>query len=247
MSLHHLKKEKKRNIRQVENKNTKKLYKIQKKIDNHSRKILRSKLSHNKLYSRNTNRFAMLSRIVENISMYNMNNKSILREVIVRIELERIDTQKEIIVEALLYNKTTQLVISLKFVRKQGFKLKKIEKPIYIRNIDRIFNKEELIKNRMEVNIYYQEHRERTEIDVIRGQKWNMILGIPWLAYYNSEINQKIKEVKTTRYLEECEKQWRPKQKKLEQQKQKKEKKKKKKTKSKKTIEVKKVAKEWKI
>jgi len=70
------------------------------------------------------------------------------------------------------------LVISFKFARKQGFKLKKIENLIYVRNVDGIFNKEEPIENTVEVNIYYQEHRERTEINVIRGQKWNMILGI---------------------------------------------------------------------
>ena len=68
-----------------------------------------------------------------------------------------------------------------------------------------------------------------------------------WLTYHNPEIDWKIEEVKIMRCPEEYGKQWRPKQKKLEQQKQKKEKKKKKKTKSKKTIEVKKVAKEWKI
>ena len=28
----------------------------------------------------------------------------------------------------------------------------------------------------VEVNIYYQEHRERTEINVIGGQKWLVIL-----------------------------------------------------------------------
>ena len=30
-----------------------------------------------------------------------------------------------------------------------------------------------------------------------------------WLAHHNSEINQRIGEVKMTRYLEEYEKQWR--------------------------------------
>ena len=30
----------------------------------------------------------------------------------------------------------------------------------------------------VEVNIYYQEHRERTEINVIGGQKWLVILGM---------------------------------------------------------------------
>jgi len=42
-----------------------------------------------------------------------------------------------------------------------------------------MFNKEGLIEHTVEVNIYYQEYKERTEIDVIEGQKWNIILGIP--------------------------------------------------------------------
>ena len=84
-----------------------------------------------------------------------------------------------------------------------------------MRNMNRTFNKEEPIEYIIKVNIYYQGHRERMEIDVIRGQKWNMILGILWLAYYNPEIDWKIEEVKMTRCLEECKKQQRPKQGKL--------------------------------
>ena len=61
--------------------------------------------------------------------------------------------------------------MSLEFARKQGFKLKKIKRPIYIRNVDRSFNKEELIEYTVEVNIYYQGHRKKTEIDVIGEQK----------------------------------------------------------------------------
>ena len=64
-----------------------------------------------------------------------------------------------------------ELVIGLEFTIKQRFKLKKIERPIYVRNIDGMFNKKGLIENTVEVNIYYQEHRERTEIDMIGGQK----------------------------------------------------------------------------
>ena len=90
--------------------------------------------------------------------------------------------------------------------------MKKIENPIYIRNVDRTFNKEELIENIVEVNIYYQGHRKRMEIDVIGRQKWNVILGMSWLARHNSEINWKTEEIKITRCPEECGKQWRPKQ-----------------------------------
>jgi len=104
--------------------------------------------------------------------------------------------------------------MSSEFARKQGFKLKKIEKPIQVRNMDGSFNKERLIEHIVEVNIYYQGHRERTEISMIEGQKWSVILGMPWLAHHNSEINWKTDEVKITRYPEEYGKQWRPKQRK---------------------------------
>jgi len=100
----------------------------------------------------------------------------LLREVMVKIGLERIDTQEGIIVKALLDSKAIGLVMSSEFARKQGLKLKKIERPIYIRNVDGTFNKKRPIENTVEVNIYYQEHRERIEIDIIGEQKWSIIL-----------------------------------------------------------------------
>ena len=130
-----------------------------------------------------------------------------LREVMVKIGLERIDTQEGVTVEVLLDSRVTGLVMSLEFARKQGFKLKKLERPINVRNMDRSFNKEKHIENTVEVNIYYQGYRERSEINVIEGQKWIVILGIPWLAYHNPEINWKTGEVKMTRCPEECGKQ----------------------------------------
>ena len=102
-----------------------------------------------------------------------------LREVTVKIGLERIDIQEGIIVEALLDSETTGLVMSSEFARKQGFKMKRLERPINVRNVDGSFNKEGLIENTVEVNIYYQRHREKTEINVISGQKWKVILGMP--------------------------------------------------------------------
>ena len=75
-----------------------------------------------------------------------------------------------------------------------------------MRNVDGSFNREGLIENTVEVNIYYKGHMERMEIDVIRGQKWSVILGIPWLAYHNPEIDWRTKKVKMTRCPEECRK-----------------------------------------
>jgi len=112
-----------------------------------------------------------------------------LKKMTVKIVLERIDIQKGITVEVLLDNRATELVISSEFARKQKFKLKKIERPIYVRNVDSSFNKEESIEHIVEVNIYYQWHRERTEINVIGGQKWSVILEILWLACHNPEVD----------------------------------------------------------
>jgi len=92
-----------------------------------------------------------------------------LREVMVKIGLERIDTHEGITVEALLDSEATWLVMSLKFAKKQEFKLKKIKRLIYMRNVDSFFNKEGPIEHMVEVNIYYQRYRKRIEIDVIAG------------------------------------------------------------------------------
>jgi len=154
----------------------------------------------------------MLTRITDNTSMHNLDKGDLLREVTVKIGLERIDTQEGITVEALLDSGVTGLVMSSEFARKQEFKLKKLDRPMYVRNVDGSLNKEGPIKHMVEVNIYYQGHRERTEIDVIGRQKWTVILEMPWLARHNPEIDWKTVEVKMTRCPEECGKQWRPKQ-----------------------------------
>ena len=99
-----------------------------------------------------------------------------LREVTVKIRLERIDTQEGITVEALL---DSGAIRSSEFAKKQRFKMKRLERLINVRNVDKSFNKERPIENMVEVNIYYQGHRKRTEINVISGQKWKVILGMP--------------------------------------------------------------------
>ena len=128
-----------------------------------------------------------------------------------------------------------------------------------VRNVDGSFNKEGLIENTVEVNVYYKGHVERTEIDVIGGQKWSVILRMPWLAHHNPEINWKTGEVKMTWCPEECGKQWRPvqgksgweKQKEEEEreeaEKKREEKEKRKKQKREKPVEVRKVIEEWEI
>ena len=58
-----------------------------------------------------------------------------------------------------------------------------------MKNIDSSFNKKEFIEYTVEVNIYYQGYRERTEINIIGKQKWKVILEVLWPACHNPEID----------------------------------------------------------
>ena len=67
----------------------------------------------------------------------------------------------------LLNSEATKLVISLEFTRKNKFKKKKLNRSIYVRNIDSIFNHEELIQYKVEVELFYREYKEKMEINTI--------------------------------------------------------------------------------
>jgi len=108
------------------------------------------------------------------------------------------------VIEALLDSGATGLVMSEEFARKHKFKRTKLEKLVYVRNVDGTLNYVGLIVDTVEVEIFFKGYKERTSIDVIRGQKWSVILGILWLGRHNSEIDWKMGEVKMMRCLDEC-------------------------------------------
>jgi len=99
--------------------------------------------------------------------------------------------------------------MSEEFVRKHRFRRTKLERLIYMRNVDRTLNYAEPIVDMVEVEIFFKEHKERLLIDMIGGQKWEVTLDIPWLACHNPEIDWRTGEVQMTRCPEECGKKWR--------------------------------------
>ena len=129
-----------------------------------------------------------------------------MREVIVKIGLKQEEEEEGIVVDALLDSRATGLVMSEEFARKHRFKRRKLERPIYVRNVDGTLNYAGPIVDTVEVEIFFKGHKERMLIDVIGGQKWRVILGIPWLAYHNREIDWRMGEVQMMRCSEEYEK-----------------------------------------
>ena len=69
--------------------------------------------------------------------------------------------------EASLDSRATGLVISSEFARKNKFKKKKLERLIYIRSVNGIFNYKEPIEHMVEIELFYREYKERIEINVI--------------------------------------------------------------------------------
>ena len=102
-----------------------------------------------------------------------------LREVMMEIGLKQEEEEEGIVVEALLDSRATRLVISKEFARKHRFRRTKLERLIYVRNVNRILNYTELIVDTVEMEIFFKGHKERTSINVIGGQRWGVILSIP--------------------------------------------------------------------
>jgi len=114
-----------------------------------------------------------------------------------------------VVTEALLDSGTMRLVMSEEFARRHKFKRTKLERPVYVRNMDGTLNYVGPIIDTVEVEIFFKGHKEWTSIDVIGGQKWSVILSMPWLERHNPEIDWKIGKVKMMRCPDECGKKWR--------------------------------------
>ena len=59
--------------------------------------------------------------------------------------------------------------MSEEFARKHRFRKMKLERPIYIRNMNGTLNYVGLIVDTVEVEIFFKGHKERTSIYVIGG------------------------------------------------------------------------------
>ena len=126
----------------------------------------------------------------------------------VKIGLKQEEEEEGIVTETLLDSGATGLVMSEEFARKHKFRRTELERPVHVRNVDGTFNYVGPIVDTVEVEIFFKGHKERTSIDVIGGQKWGVILGMPWLRHHNPEINWRMGEVKITRCPDECGKKW---------------------------------------
>jgi len=115
-----------------------------------------------------------------------------------KIRLEKIDTHEGVTVKALLDSGATGMFVDRKFAEKHGFKMDKLEKPLVVTNVDGSNNSGGRITHKIECNVYYRGHQERMKFDVCNLERTDVILGMPWLAAHNPEIDWEKGEVKMT-------------------------------------------------
>ena len=95
--------------------------------------------------------------------------EKMLKEVVVKIGLKQEEDKEGVVTESLLDSSAMGLVMSEEFARRHKFKRMKLERPVYVRNVDGTLNYVRPIVDTVEVKIFFKGHKERTLIDVIGG------------------------------------------------------------------------------
>ena len=83
-----------------------------------------------------------------------------MREVTVNIGLKQEKEEEEIVTETLLDSGVTGLVISEEFAKKHRFRRTKLERLVYVRNMDGMLNYVEPIVDTVEVEMFFKGHKE---------------------------------------------------------------------------------------
>ena len=113
----------------------------------------------------------------------------LLREVWLKIGLEKLENHEEVAVKVLLDSRATGLFMDTTFAKEKRFKMEKLKNPLLVRNVDEMANVGGAITYQVEYNMFFKGHVERARIDVCNLGKKEVILGMPWLVAYNLEID----------------------------------------------------------
>jgi len=112
-----------------------------------------------------------------------------LREVWMKVGLEKLESHEGIAVKALLDSGATGLFMDTTFAREKGFKMERIKNPLLVKNVDGTVNVGGAITHQVECNMFFKGHVERVRMDMYNLGKTEVILGMPWLAAHNPEID----------------------------------------------------------
>jgi len=123
----------------------------------------------------------------------------LLREVWMKVGLEKLESHEGVVVKALLDSGATGLFMDTTFAREKEFKMERMKNPLLVKNVDGTVNVGGAITHQVECNMFFKGHVKRVRIDVCNLGKTEVILEMPWLAAHNPEIDWEKEEIKITR------------------------------------------------
>jgi len=123
-----------------------------------------------------------------------------------KVGLEKLESHEGVAVKALLNSRATGLFMDTTFAREKGFKMERMKNLLLVKNVDGMINMGEVITHQVKCNMFFKGHVERVRMDMYNLGKTEVILGMPWLAAYNPEIDWEKGEVKMMRCLPICRK-----------------------------------------
>jgi len=101
-----------------------------------------------------------------------------LREVWLKVGLEKLENHEGVAVKALLDSGATGLFMDMTFAKEQRFKMEKLKKPLLVRNVDGIVNAGGAITHQVECNMFFKGHIERARMNICNLGKTELILGM---------------------------------------------------------------------
>jgi len=81
-----------------------------------------------------------------------------LREVWIKVGLEKLESHEGIAVKALLDSRATGLFMDMTFAREKGFKMEKIKNSLLVKNVDGTANVGGAIMHQVECNMFFKRH-----------------------------------------------------------------------------------------
>jgi len=121
-----------------------------------------------------------------------------------KVGLEKLESHEGVTVKALLDSGATGLFMDMTFAKEKGVKMERMKNPLLVKNVDGTANMGGAITHQVECNMFFKGHVERVRMDICNLGKTEVILGMPWLAAHNPEIDWEKGEVKMTRCPSIC-------------------------------------------
>ena len=106
-----------------------------------------------------------------------------------KVGLEKLKNHERVVVKVLLDSGATGLFIDMTFTRKKGFRMEKMKNPLLVKNVNGTVNIGGAIIHQVECNMFFKGHVEKVRMDVCNLGKIEVILGMPWLAAHNPELD----------------------------------------------------------